>query len=417
MKAAIISTGDELMAGHLIDSNAAWLSQRLNEAGITVVEHLSLGDDKDALKTQLQRIASYVDIILATGGLGPTADDLTRFAVAEMLGVELECHEESLEVIQQIFKRFGRPMSETNRYQAMIPQGCSAIANSCGTAPGIRAEKGSCTMYFMPGVPSEMKAMYDSFVLPELTRWMQDAGYRSVICSRTLHTMGMGESMLGEAIADLMARGKNPSVNTNAGSGQVKVRIRAQAENRALAEKMIAETEQEIRNRLGDIVWGVDNDSLPEMLVKTLTEKQKTLATVESCTGGLISKYITDIPGSSAVLLGGWCVYSNEMKMKQLKVAPQLLEQYGAVSEQVACELAINGRDIAGSDYCLSTTGVAGPGGGTEEKPVGLVYYALAGPDGLLMVDKTNLSGSREIIRNRTANRVMNMLLKVLNGQ
>lgn len=413
MIAAIISTGDELVNGQLVDTNSAWLSEELARVGIGVQEHISLGDDPAMLKKHLARLASEVDFVLCSGGLGPTADDLTRFAIAELLGVELVCHAGSLAKIEGIFRKFGRVMPETNRLQAMFPAGCGVLDNSCGTAPGIRAELRGTAMFFMPGVPSEMKAMYASGVLPELNQRVAASG-GAVIRMRTLHTMGLGESMLGEKIIDLMARGRNPVVNTNAGAGIVKLRIRASAADAATADSMIAEAEADIRRRVGEFIWGVDNETLPGLVMAGLLAQGATLATVESCTGGLIAKELTDLPGSSNVFVGGWCVYSNAMKQSQIGVEAALLEQYGAVSEQVAGQLAQKGRLLAGSDYCLATTGIAGPDGGTETKPVGLVYIALAGPDGQVIVEKTNFSGSRDFIRHRSVNYGLNLLRKRL---
>lgn len=413
MRAAIISTGDELVGGQLVDSNAAWLSVELNACGVTVGEHVSLGDDKESLARTLSRLAGEYEIICATGGLGPTADDLTRFAVAELLAVDLELNQTALTAIEKIFERINRPMPATNRLQAMIPAGCGVLANCCGTAPGIFADYNGCKMFFMPGVPSEMKKMFANEVLPILSA-IDGFGSGNVIRCRTLHTLGLGESMLGERIADLMARGRNPSVNTNAGFAVVKLRIRATASDIATADAMIADCESELRERLGDYIWGVEDETLAELVVRALAKKGQTLTTVESCTGGLIAKNITDVPGASSVYSGGWCVYSNQIKQNLLEVSPRLLAEYGAVSEQVAGELARNGRRIAGSDYAISTTGIAGPGGGSELKPVGLVYIALAGPDDSVEVVMSNFSGMRDVIRQRTTNQALALLLQKL---
>ncbi len=413
MRAGVVSTGDELVGGQLVDTNAAWLSVELNGRGISVSEHVSLGDDKELLCATLRRLAAENDIICVTGGLGPTADDLTRYAIAELLGVELELNEQALADIEAIFKRIGRDMSESNRLQAMIPAGCGILANGCGTAPGMSCEYGGAKLFFMPGVPSEMRMMFETGVAPVIDGL--DAEKRNkVIRCRTLHTMGLGESLLGEKITDLMARGSNPSVNTNAGAGVVKLRIRASAGDIDTADRMIAESEAELRRRLGDIIWGVEDDTLAGLVVERLRAKNQTIATVESCTGGLIAKSITDVPGASEVYNGGWCVYSNQMKQQQLGVDPELLERYGAVSEPVAAQLAVNGREISGSDYAISTTGIAGPGGGSPEKPVGLVYIGLAGPEGLVKVMKSNFAGLRDIIRQRSVNQALAQLLKEL---
>ena len=413
MNTAILSTGDELVHGQTVDTNSTWLSARQIEIGSSVTENVVLGDDKSLIIGSLRRLASCNDILICTGGLGPTKDDLTRFAVAELLGVELEQDEDSLGQIDSIFKRYGRVMSESNRLQAMIPTGCVAIANGCGTAPGIKAVIDGCHCYFMPGVPKEMKHMYDSFVVPDMRKVFPIMSL-SVIRFRTLLECGLGESILGEKLGELMERGRNPQINTNAGSGMVKIRLRAICGSDAEADRMLAETERQVRERLGDYIFGVDDDTLAKVVCGMLAGRNETLSTAESCTGGLIAKSVTDVPGSSNIYLGGWCVYSNEMKTAQLKVSPDSLEKYGAVSEQVARELAVNARKISGADYALATTGIAGPDGGGEEKPVGLVYIALAGPEGYIDVRETKQFGDREGVRLRSTHSALEMLRRKL---
>ena len=415
MKTVILSTGDELVHGQTVDTNSTWLSQRQIEMGFIVTESVTLGDDKSRIIASLQRLTADNDVLLCTGGLGPTKDDLTRFAVAELLQVELVMDEESLEQIEAIFTRYGRVMSESNRMQALIPTGCGAIANSCGTAPGIKAVINGCHCYFMPGVPKEMKAMYESFVREDLHKAFSDS-ILPVIKFRTLLECGVGESILGEKLGELMDRGRNPQINTNAGSGMVKIRIRAACETVAEADRMLAETEREVRDRLADCIFGTDDDTLAKVVCGMLMDCNGTLTTAESCTGGLIAKQVTDVPGSSKIFRGGWCVYSNDMKMSELKVSPDSLEKYGAVSEQVARELAINAREISGADYALATTGIAGPDGGTDEKPVGLVYIALAGPDGYVEVRETRQFGDRDGVRLRSTHSALEMLRKKLIG-
>ena len=413
MKTVILSTGDELVQGQTVDTNSTWLSARQLKIGYTVTEHVTLGDDKALIIQTLRRLAKDNDVLLCTGGLGPTKDDLTRFAIAELLNVELELDAASLEKIEEIFKRHGRMMSESNRTQAMVPAGCEAIHNGCGTAPGIKAVIDGCHCYFMPGVPKEMKMMYDDFVVPDMHKHFSD-GAVQVIRSRALLECGIGESILGEKLGELMERGRNPRVNTNAGSGMVKIRLRAAADTAAEADRMLADVEQQVRERLGDAIFGVDDDTLAKVVCRMLAERNHTLATAESCTGGLIAKNITDIPGSSRVFKGGWCVYSNEMKIQQLNVNPESIEQFGAVSELVARELAVNAREIANADYALATTGIAGPDGGTDQKPVGLVYIAIAGPDGYVDVRETRQFGDRSGVRLRSTHSAFEMLRRHL---
>ncbi len=413
MNTAILSTGDELVHGQTVDTNSCWLSQRQIELGLSVTENVVLGDDKSRIIDTLRRLASCNDVLLCSGGLGPTKDDLTRFAIAELLGVELELDEVALGEIESIFTRYGRVMSESNRMQALMPKGCGVIPNSCGTAPGIKAVIDGCHCYFMPGVPKEMKQMYDSFVIDDLRKAFPEMGLR-VIKFRTLLECGLGESILGEKLGELMDRGRNPQINTNAGNGMVKLRIRAISGSEAEADVMLAETERQVRERLEEYIFGTDDDTLAKVVCGMLAARNETLATVESCTGGLIAKSVTDVAGSSKIYLGGWCVYSNKLKVNQMRVGPDTLEKYGAVSEQVACELAINAREISGADYALSTTGIAGPGGGTEEKPVGLVYIALAGPGGYIEVRETRQFGDRDGVRLRSTHSALEMLRRKL---
>jgi len=406
VRAVILSIGDELILGQTVDTNAAWLSSQLATIGISVKEHITVGDDLAAIAGQLRRIATSSDAIIATGGLGPTDDDVTRYALADVLEADLRLDESSLQQIEEFFVRRDRTMSERNRIQAMFPVGCEVIPNPLGTAPGILAEIGSKSegnkvpVFFLPGVPREMKEMYSHFVENRLKKLLENKGKAEVIVTRIVHTVGAGESRIAELLGTMMVRGRNPIVNSTAANMIVSLRINARAADEKTARDLIRPVEREIVNRLSDYVFGYDRDTLAGVVGRLLRERGETLATAESCTGGWLGKKITDVPGSSNYFRNGWVVYSNEAKIRQLGVDREILEAHGAVSEPVARQLATRAREIAGADYGIGITGIAGPGGGTEEKPVGLVYIAMADKN-QVQVNKHIFPSTRDMVRLR----------------
>jgi len=407
MNAIILSVGNELTLGQTVDTNSAWLSRRLAEVGVQVVMHATVADELEPLVREIRRASELADLVLITGGLGPTADDLTRDALAAVLGVELVLEERYLEQIRAFFAERGRPMPEANRVQAMFPAGSEPIENTCGTAPGIRARVGRAMVFVMPGVPREMRVMYDRDILP----WLQAHTNGAVILARTIQTFGAGESEVGERIRDLMARGRNPTVGTTAQQAVIGVRIHAAGASRAEAEALLEQTTAEIRSRLGNIVYGQDADTLWSVVVRELIARGETLSTAESCTGGLVAKRITDVPGSSACFLEGVVTYANEAKIRLLGVPAELIAAHGAVSRPVAEAMAVACRERSGSDYALSVTGIAGPSGGTPEKPVGLVYVGLADADGCDVLQlRLGSTLDREEIRDRTTKTALNLL-------
>ncbi len=414
MKAILISLGDELILGQSVDTNSAWLSEQLASLGIAVLEHITVGDNLNTIVSALRRAGESADLLIGTGGLGPTDDDLTRQAVAQVLGVNLVLHEESLEQIRQFFARRQWNMAKTNNVQAMFPQGAVPLPNPVGTAPGFTVKIRNAQAYFLPGVPREMQRMYEMNLASALKQKMRQETGGQVIVTRLLHTVGIGESSLAEKLGDRMARGRNPLLNCTAKAGQVTLRINATANTEELAHKMIGPVEQDLRDLLGNSIFGADGETLEEAVGKLLRQKRRTLATAESCTGGLLAKLITDVPGSSDYFLNGWICYSNESKIQLLRVAPDILARHGAVSEPVARQLAESARTLSKADYALSVTGIAGPGGGSAEKPVGLVYIALAHPAGG-DVQQWNFAGERQTMRQRTAVAALNLLrLKLL---
>jgi nicotinamide-nucleotide amidase len=407
MDAIIISVGNELTLGQTVDTNTAWLSQQLAEVGVHVVMHGTVADDIGPLEREIRRACELADVVLVTGGLGPTADDLTREALAAVMGTGLELNERCLAQINDFFAQRGRPMPQANVVQAMFPIGSAPIENTCGTAPGIRVQHGQATIFAVPGVPREMRVMYNRDILP----WLRPRTAGAVILARTIQTFGAGESDVGERIRDLMQRGRNPTVGTTAGQGIIGVRIHASGAARVEAEILLEQTTAEVKARLGSLVFGQDGETLSGVVVRDLIARGQTLSTAESCTGGLIAKRITDVPGSSACFLEGFITYSNAAKTRLLGVPAELIATQGAVSRQVAETMAVNCRHRSGSGFALSVTGIAGPTGGSPEKPVGLVFVGLASAKGCEIRELRLGTGlTREEIRDRTCKAALNLL-------
>ncbi|NLB55959.1 MAG: CinA family nicotinamide mononucleotide deamidase-related protein, partial [Lentisphaerae bacterium] len=340
MKAAIIAVGDELVLGQTLDSNSAWLSARLAELGIMTAFHKTVADDEQVCAEVFRESAELAGLVIVTGGLGPTDDDITRHALARAMGVSLVLDEVSLARISEFFKGIGREMPAQNIVQAMCPECAKPIENSCGTAPGIYAEISGTPVYVMPGVPHEMRAMYERSVLPSLR-----ARSGRVILTRRLDTFGAGESTVAEKLGSLMGRDKMPLVGTTVERGIVSVRIRSESETFDNALEMLERVVAEVNMRLGDLVFGEEGVLLQESVAELLKKTNFTVVTVESCTGGLLSKKLTDIPGSSSYFLGGWVVYSNELKEKLLGIDPSIIKEFGAVSRETALAMAERGLE------------------------------------------------------------------------
>ncbi len=403
MQSVILSCGDELTSGATLDTNSAWLSQHLADRGIEVLRHETVGDSEELIAESISRATGVAELLIITGGLGPTRDDLTRQALARAMGATLEEDPQSLQQIATWFTARDRVMTASNRMQALVPKGASAIENHCGTAPGLSAIVGRCQVYVLPGPPHEMIDMFTRSVCPHLAT----AG---LIARRVIHTFGAGESHIGEVLGDLMARGRNPRVGTTASGGLVSVRILAHGGRTEVAQALADADEQEVRTRLGDLVFGGDDETMALVLGRQLQAARQSVAVAESCTGGMIGEMLTAIAGSSEYFLGGVVAYANQAKTELLGVSKELLAAHGAVSEPVAQAMAEGARTRFRSDWALSVTGIAGPGGGSADKPVGLVYIGLAGPDGYSMVHKSSFPGSRQQIRLRAALAAMNHL-------
>ena len=409
LTAETLTVGSELLAGNIVDTNATWLATRATGLGITLDRHTALPDRLDDLVAFLRdfrRRATTPTCLLVTGGLGPTRDDLTRDAVARAFDAPLEESAECREAIEAMFRRNRWPLAESNYRQAMIPRGASPLPNSCGTAPGFHLAEGDLHVVCVPGVPAEMRTMFDDHVMPILRPLA--AGNR-VICERMLHTFGMGESSLGQRIAEFMVEGRNPEVGTLACEGLVRIRMRATAETTDNATALLDRDEGAMRRALGDVVFGRDGDGLSEVVVRLLADRGASVTTAESCTGGLIAKMITDVSGASDVFAEGLVTYANGAKVARLGVPEELLTARGAVSEPVVRAMAEGARDRAGATYALATSGIAGPTGGTPDKPVGLVHLALAGPDGTESVHRI-MHGDRGRVRRRAALTALNLL-------
>ncbi|MBW8014854.1 MAG: competence/damage-inducible protein A [Planctomycetes bacterium] len=403
MKAAIISIGNELLSGLTVDTNAAFLSERLMSVGVATVCGYTVGDDVEMISEAIGNAARHADVILITGGLGPTDDDLTRTALASFLGVELLLDNGLLREIAEFFKKRNYHMADKNRVQAYLPKGASALTNELGTAPGIMAKYQGKTIVCMPGVPYEMKKMFDDSVLSIF------AGAERVVISKKLRCFGAGESTVAERLGDLMERGRNPLINCTVDASVITLHIVATADSSDEARAMIAGDETRLRSILGPIVYGVDGETLGGAVGKILASRRKTISVAESCTGGLLAKMLTDTPDSSEYFAYGWVTYCNEAKVSQLGVDGDIIAAHGAVSEPVAAEMAAGARKRGGSDIGIGITGIAGPGGGSEQKPVGLVYICID-LGGESVVKRYVFPHSREKVRLRSALTALDLL-------
>jgi nicotinamide-nucleotide amidase len=377
VKAEILTIGDELLRGEIVDSNKAFLSDRLFGLDVETRFHVSVGDDPTDMEDAFRRAAERSDIALVSGGLGPTRDDLTIEVLARTFGRELQVDQASLEGIKAFFARFGREMSPNNAKQAEFPEGAEVLPNPIGTAPGCLLEESGTLFFCMPGVPRELERMMDEQVLPRIEERLAGAPGRPVVRTALLRTFGIGESNLDEELADI-AREADVSLGFRTSFPDNYLRPVVRAATASEAETKLARVCAAIRERLGPMVYGSDAEAMEEVVGKLLRAQGKTLAVAESCTGGLIGERITDVPGSSEYFLGGVVAYADRMKATLLGVPESLLLKYGAVSEPVAIAMAEGARERFGADLAVSTTGVAGPGGGSEAKPVGLVWVGFS---------------------------------------
>ena len=378
--AEIICVGTELLLGNTVNTNAAFLGRELSQIGLFTYFQTVVGDNPNRLKQTLELAFARADVVILTGGLGPTFDDLTKETVAIFFGLEMELHQHSLERIHKFFKKINRTVTPNNEKQAMMPKGAIVFDNHNGTAPALaivgklnenEAEK---IAILLPGPPRELEPIFKEQVKNFLSKKFANA---QVLVSKMVNIFGMGESTVEAKLYDLMVNSSNPTIAPYAKMGEVELRVTAVGENEEQCNAMISPVIEQIKEVLGDVVYGVDCHSLQYALVASLKEKRLTVATAESCTGGLVGKRITDVSGSSEVYLGGVVAYSDEAKIKILGINSETLEKNGAVSEETACEMAKQAALLFGSDIGISTTGIAGPAGGTSEKPIGLVYVGI----------------------------------------
>lgn len=410
MRAEVVSVGTELLLGQIVDTNAAYIAGVLSELGISLYRRSTVGDNRNRLLAALKLALDESDVVITIGGLGPTMDDITREGLAEAFGDTLVRDEQIAARLHSFFQSRGMPVLESNLRQALVPTHGRAIDNPNGTAPGLLFEKNGKIGIALPGPPNEFIPMVDNEVSPYLRRKTGDTG---TIRSLVLRVAGVGESAMEDRVKDLM-EDSNPSVAPYAKVGEVHLRITAKADTAQQAEALIAERAALVRARLGDAVYGENDAPLEQAVVELLAARGWTVSTAESCTGGLVAQRITDVAGSSAVFIGGVVAYSNAVKTALVSVPEAMLARVGAVSPEVGRALAEGAREKFGTDYGIGITGVAGPGGGTPEKPVGLVYIAVA-YEGGCEVERANYIGSRQIVRHRASQAALNMLrLRVL---
>lgn len=381
MIAEILSTGDEIRSGSLIDSNSAYIAQMLEAAGVMVQRHHSAGDDDPVLTDMIQDIASRADIAIVTGGLGPTSDDITAETAAKAGGVRLVLNSEAQTQVERFFQRIGRTMTASNAKQAYFPEGAGMIENPIGSAPGFYQRIGKCLLFFLPGVPGEMRKMMKESVLPAIKKMQGDDVQESII--HTLSTFGLTESATGEKLSAFPTVFPDVKLGFRAKFPEIQVKFYLHGPDRHALEEKIALATEWVKHRLGDALFSQTGETMEAVLGRLLTARRTTLAIAESCTGGLISHLMTNVPGSSNYLLYSAVTYANSAKIKILGVSPDTLNQYGAVSEQTVSEMATGVRSAAGSDYGLATSGIAGPDGGSEDKPVGTVWIGLATSTGV----------------------------------
>ena len=408
VNAEIVAIGTELLLGQNVDTNSAWIAQQLALMGVDVFAFQAVGDNEKRLESALKLACERSQAVISTGGLGPTVDDVTRKVVARLAQKQLVFHDKIAKAIEDRFAKFrpGKPFPKVNLNQAFIPQGATILDNPNGTAPGFIVKVGKSHLACLPGVPFEMKAMFEDTLKPFL-KSMAPGG--TVIKSRVYRTTGIDESALNEKIADIFEKSTNPTIGVLAHWEGVDIRLTAKAETEAKADTLIEGLGKDLTTRLPNFIYGWDQDNLETIVGRMLTTRHMTLATAESCSGGLISNRITQVSGSSNYFLRGYVVYSNEAKADSLGVDPQLIQRHGAVSREVAEAMASKVRQRSKADVGLSTTGIAGPTGGSPEKPVGLVYIGLADEHGTQALE-FRFTGNRDSVKKRTSQSALEML-------
>ena len=398
--AEIITIGTELLLGQLVDTNTATIAKALADVGVDVYRESSVGDNAERIAAAIREAHRRADIAICAGGLGPTVDDMTREAVAAATGRPLVLHEPSLRYIEGRFAQHGWKMAENNRQQALVPDGASVLDNPHGSAPGFVVDDGSKVTVALPGPPHELRPMLEEHAIPWVVARF---GLKSRIVTRVLRTLGIGESDLDARIADLFRESKNPSIAVLARPGFVDVKITAKASDGAEAAAMIAQLEERLRARLGDAIYATDGGTLEASIGDALRRRGWSIGAGESCTGGIIGAMIASVPGASDYFRGAVIAYSDKAKSDLLDVDPALIARHGAVSGEVAEAMARGARDRLHSTIAVSTTGIAGPGGASPDKPVGLVFVALADQNGHVKAHRMTFPGDRHIVQRRAA--------------
>jgi nicotinamide-nucleotide amidase len=410
MTAAILSIGTELTRGEIVDTNAAWLGAALTEAGFEVVTCDAVPDEAPRIIAGLKRLAAESTTVIVTGGLGPTTDDITSRCAAEAAGVPMVRDEEALAAIRRRVESRGKTVTSHHEKQADVPQGAGMLPNSEGTAPGFALRIGLATVFFLPGVPREMQHMFTNQVLPRIrpsappNTWLV-----------RLRTFGLAESSATLLLEGLEASFEGVSLSYRIDFPEVDVKVMARSSTQAAARELATRAALDAKSRLGDVVYGEGDDSLPDITGRSLRARGQRLAIAESCTGGLISHLLTVSPGASEFLIGGAVVYANSAKTRLLGVSEDTLRGHGAVSAEVAAEMAEGSRRLLETDVGIAVTGIAGPGGGSAEKPVGLVYWAVAHPGGTVVKDRV-FSGNRAEIQSHAAHSALDLLRRIATG-
>lgn len=409
----IITIGDEILIGQIIDTNSAWIAQKLNECGIRIKQITSISDDRIHILDSLKSASERADLVIITGGLGPTKDDVTKKTLAEYFSVGFKSDKETLQVITKIFERYDRPLLDINIKQADVPENCTVLLNKNGTAPGMWFDEGGTVYVSMPGVPFEMMYLVEDLLIPKLKqRFKLDS-----IVHRTILTAGVGESFLAESISDI--ENSLPDYIKLAylpKLGQVRLRLSAYGGEAGKLKSEIDTYIEQLVSKLGNAVVAMEDIPLEKAILDYMNERQLKLSLAESCTGGYLSQMLTQHAGSSNVYLGGAVTYSNDLKIKMLDVSADTLEQYGAVSEETVREMALGALSTFRSDYAIAISGVAGPGGGTEEKPVGTVWIAVAGNQ-KVSAKKYQLGNRRVQNIERAAVNALLLLFHILNEE
>ena len=406
MKSAeIIAIGSELLTPTKTDTNSLWLTEKLNEIGIEVMLKTIVGDDKLRLEETIRDALVRSDIVISTGGLGPTEDDITRTVSAQAIGRKLVFHEDIVEELRVRFRSWGREMPEINKRQAFVIEGAEILPNPNGSAVGMSIVIGEKFLVILPGPPRENQPMFLDFILPHL----RESAGEIFVKRKILRVSGLGESAVDEAIAPIYTTYETVNTSILFNKSEIELHLTAKAKTEREATEILEELAEKIAEKLGLAVFAMNGELMEGVVGKLLTESGKTLSIAESCTGGLVSQRLTDIPGASAYFIESAITYANEAKIKTLNVMPELIENHGAVSSEVAEAMAKGMREKAGTDYAISVTGIAGPGGGTKEKPIGTVFVGFADESGTKSL-KMTMPGDRFLIRWRASQMALDYL-------